>query len=324
MRRREFIGLVGGASAWPFGARAQQSVRIRRLGLLMTMAETEPEAQARLTSLRAELRQLGWTEGYNIKIDYRFAAGDPGRLRSAAVELVRMAPDAILANGTAILSALKQETQSIPIVFVLVPDPVGDGFVNSLARPGGNLSGLTNFECPMGGKWVELLKEITPGLSQVSLIFNPETAPYAPKFFQSVAVGSEAALVPVRSEAEIKRAVENIAGKSNSGLIVLPDLFTSGHRELIVTEAARCRLPAIYPFRFFVANGGLLSYGVDTVDIFRRSAFFIDRILKGEKPADLPVQNPTKFELVINQKTAKSLGLTIPDKLLAQADEVIE
>jgi putative ABC transport system substrate-binding protein len=322
MRRREFITLIGSATALPLAARAQQ--RVRRVGLLMTMAETEPEAQARLTSFRTGLQQFGWTEGKNIRIDYRFAAGDPERLRSSAVELVHLAPDVILANGTAILSALKQETQSIPIVFVLVPDPVGDGFVNSLARPGGNLSGLTNFEFPMGGKWVELLKEIAPRLSQVALIFNPETAPYAPKFLQSVAFGAEAALVPVRSEAEIERAAETVAGKLNSGLVVLPDLFTSGHRELIVAQAERYRLPAIYPFRFFAKSGGLLSYGVDTLDLFRRSASFVDRILRGEKPSDLPVQAPTKFELVINLKTAKSLGLTVSPSLLARADEVIE
>lgn len=325
MLRREFIGVMGGASvAWPLTVRAQQAGKVRRIGLLMTMAETEPEAQARLTSFRAGLQQSGWTEGQNIRIDYRFAAGDPDRLRSAAAELVRLAPEVILANGTAILSALKQETRSIPIVFVLVPDPVGDGFVDSLARPGGNLTGLTNFEFPMGGKWVELLKEIAPRLSQFALVFNPETAPYARKFLESVAPGAEATLVPVRSDAEIGRAAETVAGKSNSGLIILPDLFTSGHRELIIAQAARYSLPAIYPFRFFAANGGLLSYGVDTLDLFRRSASFVDRILKGDRPSDLPVQAPTKFELIVNLKTAKALGLAVPPSLLARADEVIE
>src|SRR5579863_9056102 len=287
MRRRELICLAGAAAAWPLVARAQQ--RMRRIGLLMTMAETEPEAQARLTSFRAGLQQLGWTEGHNIKIDYRFAAGDPDRLQSSAAELVGLAPDAILANGTAILSALKRETRSIPIVFVLVPDPVGDGFIDSLARPGGNLTGLTNFEFPMGGKWVELLKEIDPRLSQVALLFNPETAPYARKFLQSVARGAEATLMPVISEAEIERAAEMVASKPSSGLIIVPDLFTSGHRGFIIAQAERYRLPTIYPFRFFAEGGGLLSYGVDTLDLFRRSAYFIDRILRGEKPGDLPV-----------------------------------
>jgi putative tryptophan/tyrosine transport system substrate-binding protein len=325
MLRREFITLLSGATvAWPLAARAQPAIKVWRIGLLMTIAESEPEAQARLASLREGLRALGWTEGHNIRIDYRFAAGDPERARSSAVELVSLGPDVILANGTAILSALRQATQSIPIVFVLVPDPVGDGFVASLARPGGNLTGITNFEFPMGGKWVEFLKEMAPHLSHVALIFNPETAPYARHFLQSVAVGAEATLLPVRNDSDIERALETVAGQSKSGLIIVPDLFTSGHRELIVALAARHRLPAIYPFRFFVAHGGLLSYGVDTLDLFRRSASFIDRILKGDKPSDLPVQAPTKFELVINLKTAKALGLEVPPTLLARADEVIE
>jgi putative tryptophan/tyrosine transport system substrate-binding protein len=325
MLRREFITLLSGATvAWPLAARAQPAIKVWRIGLLMTIAESEPEAQARLASLREGLRALGWTEGHNIRIDYRFAAGDPERARSSAAELVSLGPDVILANGTAILSALRQATQSIPIVFVLVPDPVGDGFVASLARPGGNLTGITNFEFPMGGKWVEFLKEMAPHLSHVALIFNPETAPYARHFLQSVAVGAEATLLPVRNDSDIERALETVAGQSKSGLIIVPDLFTSGHRELIVALAARHRLPAIYPFRFFVAHGGLLSYGVDTLDLFRRSASFIDRILKGDKPSDLPVQAPTKFELVINLKTAKALGLEVPPTLLARADEVIE
>lgn len=323
MERRSFIKFIGGAGASvPFAARAQQ--RVRRIGLLLTMAETEPEAQARLKSFRAGLQQLGWTEGRNVRIDYRFAAGDPNRLRSSALELVDLAPDVILANGSAILGALKQEARNIPIVFVLVPDPVGDGLVVSLARPGGNLTGLTNFEFPMGGKWIELLKEIAPRISQVALVFNPETAPYAGRFLQSVAQGAEAALLPVRSDAEIQRAAETVANKSNSGLIILPDLFTSGHRELIVAQAERYRLPSIYPFRFFAISGGLLSYGVDTLDLFRRSASFVDRILRGEKAGDLPVEAPTKFELVINLKTARMLGLDVPLQLQQRADEVIE
>jgi len=324
MRRREFIALLGSGVAWPFAARAQRSGRMRRIGLLLTMAETEPEAQARLASFRAGLQQFGWAEGQNFKIDYRFAAGDPERLRSSAAELVRLAPDVILANGSAILAALKRDAPNIPIVFVLVPDPVGDGIVDSLARPGGNLTGLTNFEFPMGGKWIELLKEIAPRLSQVALVFNPETAPYAPKFLQSVAQGAEATLLPVRSVPEIGPAVETVASKSNSGLIIVPDLFTSGHRELIVSQAGRYRLPAIYPFRFFAEGGGLISYGVDTLDIFRRSASFVDHILRGEKPSDLPVEAPTKFELVINLKTAGALGLDVPLQLQQRADVVIE
>jgi ABC-type uncharacterized transport system substrate-binding protein len=323
MRRRDLMALIGGAAMWPL-ARAQQSGRMRRIGLLMTMAETEPEAQARLASFRAGLQQLGWTEGRNVRIDYSFAAGDPERLRSSAGALVRPAPDVILANGTAILSALRQETQNIPIVFVLVPDPVGDGFVESLARPGGNTTGLTNFEFPMAGKWVELLKEIAPRVSRVALVFNPETAPYAPRFLQFAARGTEAALAPVRSVGEIERAAETAATKSDSGLLILPDLFTSGHREFIVAQAERYRLPAIYPFRFFAESGGLLSYGVETLDLFRRSASFVDRILRGEKPGDLPVEAPTKFEMVINLKAAIALGLDVPLQLQQRADEVIE
>jgi putative ABC transport system substrate-binding protein len=325
MLRREFITLLSGATVtFPLAARAQPAAKIWRIGLLMTMAESEPEAQARLASLREGLQQLGWKEGHNIRIDYRFAAGDSERARSSALELVSLMPDVILANGTAILSALRRATQSIPIVFVLVPDPVGDGFVASLARPGGNITGVTNFEFPMGGKWVEFLKEIAPHLSNVALIFNPETAPYARHFLQSVALGAEATLMPVRNDSEIERALETVAAKSNSGLIIVPDLFTGGHRELIVALAARHRLPAIYPFRFFVANGGLLSYGPDSLDLFRRSASFVDRILKGDKPGDLPVQAPVKFELAVNLKTAKALGLTVPPTLLARADDVIE
>jgi putative tryptophan/tyrosine transport system substrate-binding protein len=325
MLRREFITLLSGATVtFPLAARAQPAAKIWRIGLLMTMAESEPEAQARLASLREGLQQLGWKEGHNIRIDYRFAAGDSERARSSALELVSLTPDVILANGTAILSALRRATQSIPIVFVLVPDPVGDGFVASLARPGGNITGVTNFEFPMGGKWVEFLKEIAPHLSNVALIFNPETAPYARHFLQSVALGAEATLMPVRNDSEIERALETVAAKSNSGLIIVPDLFTGGHRELIVALAARHRLPAIYPFRFFVANGGLLSYGPDSLDLFRRSASFVDRILKGDKPGDLPVQAPVKFELAVNLKTAKALGLTVPPTLLARADDVIE
>jgi putative ABC transport system substrate-binding protein len=325
MLRREFITLLSGATVTlPLAARAQPAAKIWRIGLLMTMAESEPEAQARLASLREGLQQLGWKEGHNIRIDYRFAAGDSERARSSALELVSLTPDVILANGTAILSALRRATQSIPIVFVLVPDPVGDGFVASLARPGGNITGVTNFEFPMGGKWVEFLKEIAPHLSNVALIFNPETAPYARHFLQSVALGAEATLMPVRNDSEIERALETVAAKSNSGLIIVPDLFTGGHRELIVALAARHRLPAIYPFRFFVANGGLLSYGPDSLDLFRRSASFVDRILKGDKPGDLPVQAPVKFELAVNLKTAKALGLTVPPTLLARADDVIE
>jgi putative tryptophan/tyrosine transport system substrate-binding protein len=325
MRRREFITFLGGAAAnWPLVVSAQQAERIRRIGLLMTIAENEPEAQARLAAFRTGLRETGWVEGRNIQIDYRFAAGEPERVQSAAKDLVKLAPDVVLANGRAILAALKEATTTIPIVFVLVPDPVGDGFVASLARPGGNLTGITNFEFEMGGKWLGLLKEIAPRVSRVLLIFNPETAPYAHFFLESVKLGAEANLAPVRNDKEIERTFTEIRNKETTGVIVMPDLFTSGHRATIVAQAATIQVPTIYPFGFFATNGGLLSYGVDTLDLFRRSASYVDRIFKGDKPSDLPVQAPTKFELVINLKTAKALGLEVPPSLLARADEVIE
>jgi ABC-type uncharacterized transport system substrate-binding protein len=324
MIRREFIAMLGGAAAWPIAAGAQQYGSLRRIGILMTIAEHEPEAQARLKGFRAGLQSLGWSEGRNIQIEYRFAGGDPQRVRPSAAELVSLAPDVILANGRAILSALKEETRNIPIVFVLVPDPVGDGFVGSLAHPGGNLTGITNFEFAMAGKWVELLKQIAPHISRVALLFNPETAPYARYFLPFAAVGTEATLAPVRNDSEIEHTLSTLGAKPHSGVIVMPDLFTSGHSAFIIERAAKYDLPTIYPFRLFVAGGGLLAYGVDTVDLFRRSASYVDRILKGEKPSDLPVQAPIKFELTINLKTAKTLGLTVPDNLLALADEVIE
>jgi putative tryptophan/tyrosine transport system substrate-binding protein len=297
---------------------------VRRLGLLMTIAESEPEAQARLEALRAGLQALGWSEGRNIQIDYRFAAGEPDRVRAFAADLVSLGPDVILANGRSILAAMRQETKNIPIVFVAVPDPVGDGFITSLAKPGGNLTGITNFEYSMGGKWVELLKEIVPHLRNVALLHNPDSAPYATHFQRFAAFGAEASLAPVKDNSDIERVFTNLASQPNSGIIVVPDLFTSGHREIIVNLASNLRIPAIYSFRFFVSSGGLLSYGTEIVSLFRQSASFIDRILKGERAADLPVQAPNKFELVINLKTAKLLGLTVPPTFLVRADEVIE
>ena len=325
MRRRQFISLIGGAAAiWPLTLYAQQNQRPRRIGLLMTIAESEPEAQARLAAFRAGLRENGWVEGRNIQIDYRFAAGDPERVGSAAKDLVKLAPDVVIANGRAILAALKQATTTIPIVFVLVPDPVGDGFVTSLAKPDGNLTGITNFEFEMGGKWLALLKEIAPHVSRAILIFNPETAPYAHFFLESVKLGADASLAPVRNEKEIERTFSEIRDKGSTGVIVMPDLFTSGHRMAIITQAAKNQVPTIYPFSFFATSGGLLSYGVDTLDLFRRSASYVDRIFKGDKPKDLPIQAPTKFELVINLKTAKAQGLNVPSQLQQRADQVIE
>jgi putative ABC transport system substrate-binding protein len=324
MKRRVVLAGIGSLiAALPRGAPAQ-SASVRRLGLLMTIAESEPEAQVRLEALRRGLQALGWSEGRNIQIDYRFAAGEPDRVRAIAADLVSLGPDVILANGRAILAAMRQETKSIPVVFVAVPDPVGDGFITSLARPGGNLTGITNFEYSMGSKWVDLLKEIAPHLRNVALLHNPDSAPYAIQFQRSAAFGAEASLAPAKDNSDIERVFTSLASQPNSGVIVIPDLFTSGRREIIVDLASRLRIPTIYPFRFFVLNGGLLCYGVETANLFRQSASFIDRILKGERAADLPVQAPNRFEMVINLKTAKLLGLTVPTTLLASADEVIE
>jgi len=328
--RRELIKLLGGAAAaWPLAARGQQPERMRRIGVLMGIAETDPEGQSRIAAFREGLQQLGWIEGRNVRTDHRWPAADPERIRADVAELVGLAPDVILASTTPVMTVLRQTTTTIPIVFVLVVDPVGRGFVSNLARPGGNITGFVTFEFSMGGKWLETLKQIAPGLRRVALVFNPDTAPFAGSFAQVVEAAAsslavEATAAPVRDEGEIARTLTALAAKPNGGLIVMPDVFTTGHRELIITMAARHRLPAVYPLRLFAASGGLISDGVDTSDLFRRSASHVDRILKGAKPGDLPVQAPTKFELVINLKTAKELGLNLPPTLLARADEVIE
>jgi putative ABC transport system substrate-binding protein len=323
MRRRELITLLTGAAvAWPLSAGAQQSSKQRRIGVLMTIAASDPEAQARLNALREGLAARKWIEGQNIQIDYRFASGAPERVRSAAAELVNLKPDLLIANGRAILAALRDETKTIPIVFVLVPDPIADGFVSSLAHPAGNITGITNFEYGMAGKWVDLLNEVAPRRSKFTFLFNPDTAPYAPKFQKAISSNFESALAPVSNNTEIENALEKTS--SNEGLIIVPDLFTSGRSELIIKLSAQRRVPTIYPFRFFVDRGGLLSYGVDTLDLFRRTAIYVDQIFNGEKPGALPVQAPVKFELAVNLVTAKALGLDIPAQLLARADEVIE
>ena len=327
--RREFITLLGGAAAWPLPVFAQQADRVRRVGILMTQAADDPEVRARLSAFRQSLQKLGWIEGRNIRIEYRYAEGQADRARTYAAELVEMGPDVILANGTAILRALREQASGIPIVFVMVPDPVGDGFVASLARPGGSFTGFTNFEFSMSSKWMEILKQLAPQITRVALLFNPESAPYAKYFAQAIedtpaSYRVQLISAPVRAAGEIEQTVAEFARQPNGGLLVVPDLFTAGHRDLIVEVASKHRLPAIYPFRFFVERGGLISYGAATTDLFGRSASYIDSILRGAKPADLPVQQPTKFELVINLKTAKALGLDVSDKLLVLADEVIE
>ena len=330
MKRREFITLAASAAIWPLTARGQQADRLHRIAVLMNFSESDPEAQARVAAFEQTLKQIGWRDGHNIRIDYRWTAGNLVQARVRAAELVRLSPAVIVTNSTPAVAAVRQETGTIPIVFVQVTDPVGAGFVTSLARPGGNVTGfVTISEFSMGGKWIEMLREIDPRVARVAFIFNPRTAPYAEHFLSAVnavplSFGVEILPSPVLDAAEIERAIDTIAREPNGGLVVLPDAFTASHRDLIIALVARDRLPAIYPFRYFVTRGGLMSYGYDTVDLYRQAASYVDRILKGEKPADLPVQAPTKFALVINLKTAKALGLEIPPTLLARADEVIE
>jgi putative ABC transport system substrate-binding protein len=328
MNRREFMTLLGGtAAAWPLVARAQQSGRVRRIGALMGIAENDPESQARITAFLQRLQELGWTEGHNVRIDYRFAGGDTRRMRAYAAELVGLAPDVILVQSNDGLAALRQETRTVPIVFAVVADPVGSGFVESLARPGGNITGFTIFEPSLGGKWLQALKEIAPGVTRVAAILHPETTANVEFLRAAEAAASSFGVTltaaGVHDAAEIERAVTAFATEPNGGLVV-PHPVTAAHRDLIIGLAARHRLPAVYSFRFFATAGGLMAYGNDAVDLFRRAASYVDRILKGEKPGELPVQAPTKFELVINLKTANALGLTVPPNLVARADEVIE
>jgi len=329
MIRRDFITLLGGAVAWPLAARAQQPDRVRRIGVLMHLPENDPETQARVRALLEGLQQLGWTDGRNVRIDYRFGAADVDRSRRYAAELIALAPDVIQASGTGPVAALQQASRTVPIVFVQIPDPVNAGFVESLSRPGGNATGFTVWEeFGTSGKLLELLKEVAPHVTRVAVLRDP-TIPAGigqTGAIQSVApsLGVQVSPVGVRDSGEIERSISAFAREANGGLIVLGAPLAIMQRELISTLAVRHRLPAVYPARLFVAAGGLISYGPDSIDPYRRVAGYVDRILKGEKPADLPVQNPTKFELVINLKTAKALGLEIPPTLLARADEVIE
>ena len=328
MKRREFITLLSGAAAWPFAARAQQPERVRRVGVLQGTAENDPETQARTKAFRQGLAALGWTEGRDILIDYRYATGDAARIKAYAAEMVSAGPDLILAVSTPVVAALRQGNP-VPIVFVQVIDPIGQGFVARLARPGGNITGFTTFEPAMGTKWLAMLKEIAPGVARVALMFNPDTAPFAVMFWQPVEDAAPSFDVkpiqaPVREVGEIEHAIETLERDGNGGLMVLPDISTLNHRDVIIALASRHRLPAIYPFRFFATSGGLMSYGIDVADVYRRAASYVDRILKGAKPSDLPVQLPTKFELAINLKTAKALGLYVPPLLQQRADEVIE
>ena len=330
MRRREFITLFGVAAlAGPRAARAQQADRVRRVGVLMSRAAGDPEEQARFAGFLQGLQKLGWTDGRNVRIDYRWAAADADRSRTYAAELVALAPDVILASGSTSVAALLQTTRTVPIVFVNVIDPVGAGYVARLARPGGNATGFTAFEYSLSGKWLELLKEIAPNLTRIAILRDPALAAGIGQFaaIQAMApssFGVELSPIDVRDGGEIERDVATFARESNGGLIVTGSSSAAVHRELIVMLAARHRLPAVYPFRYFITSGGLISYGPDPIDEFRRAAGYVDRILKGEKAADLPVQAPTTYELAINLKTAKALSLTLPPSLLARADEVIE
>ena len=329
MKRREFITLLGGAAAaWPLGARAQQVERMRRIGVLMAQGVDKSAQLARVAAFRQGLQQFGWTAGRNLHVDTRWSGGQPDEIRKHAAELVALAPEVIMAGGGTVVAPLLQVSRSVPIVFVQVVDTVAAGFVDSLARPGGNVTGFTSFEYGLSGKWLELLKQIAPGVARVGVIRDPAIAAGTGLFgaIQGMApsLGVEVSPINVRDAAEIERAVMAFGSSANGGIIVTASALVRVHRDLIVALAARFKLPAVYWDGSLVADGGLISYGPDFMDMYERAASYVDRILKGEKPADLPVQAPTKYELVINLRTAKALGLTVPDKLLVAADEVIE
>ena len=328
VRRREFITLLGAAAAWPLAARAQQGERMRRIGVLVNLGADDAEGRARHVAFRQGLQQLGWTDGLNVRIDYRWYAGNADAARTHAAELVALAPDVILAEGSPSVAALRSATRTVPIVFVSIIDPVGAGFVESLARPGGNATGFLLFEYSLGGKWLELLKEIAPRVTRAAVFRDPTIAAGPGQFaaIQAVApsLGVELSPIDPRDADEIERAVATFARSANGGLIVTASPLAGVHRDLIFTLAAQHKLPAIYFGRYLVVGGGLISYGADFVEQHRRAAVYIDRILKGEKPGDLPVQAPTRYQLVINLKTAKALGIEVPPTLLGRADEVIE
>jgi putative ABC transport system substrate-binding protein len=328
MRRREFIPLIAGAVSWPLATRAQQGERVRRIGMLLPFAADDAEAQARAGAFLQGLERLGWAIGRNVRIDIRWAAGEPERFRQYAAELVALAPDVILGAVTTSVRALLEITRTIPIVFASATDPVGGGLIASLARPGGNVTGFSVQEFGLRAKSLEVLKELSPRITRAAVLRDSTTtggvAQFAAVQTAAPALGVELTPIDVRDAGEIERAVTAFARRANSGLILASAAGAELHRKLIIVLAAHHRLPAIYPYRYYVAEGGLISYGSDPIDTYRRAAGYVDRILKGEKPADLPVQAPTKFELVINLKTARALGLTVPDTLLARADEVIE
>jgi putative ABC transport system substrate-binding protein len=331
MRRRELIKLASGAAVmWPFAGRAQQTDdKQRRIGLLMPYTEGDAEGKARLAAFNQKLQELGWIEGRNLRLDIRWTGPDIDRMWPAAKELVGLQPDLIVTNGTPATIALKRETHSIPIVFVAAADPLGSGLVTNLPHPGGNITGFTNSQFSLGGKWLQTIKEIAPNVTRAGVLFNTVTATYGWFYLQSIetasqSTGIEIRTLPVGDTTELERAIRKLATSHNVALIVVNDIFTTGNRKLIVALAAELRLPAIYPFRYFVADGGLISYGPNSVEEYPRAASYADRILKGEKPGDLPIEQANKYYLVINLKTAKALGLTISPSILARADEVIE
>jgi putative ABC transport system substrate-binding protein len=328
IRRREFITLVGGAAAWPIAARAQQGGRMRRIGVLMPFDESDPEGKTYISALTQALADLGWTDGRNVRMDLRWAGGHADRIRALAQELVGLQPDIILVSSIAATVALQRETRTIPIVFVSVTDPVASSVVARLDRPNGNITGFANLEASLGGKWLELLSEIAPGLKRAAIMFNPDTAPvstYMPSFQTAArSLKVEPIIAPVHSDAEIETAITALGREPGGGLVLMPDIFTTVHHAPIILAAAGNNVPVVYHLSAFARDGGLLSYGVDRVDIWRRAASYVDRILRGEKPGDLPVQFPTKFEMVVNRKTATALGLAIPPSILLRADEVIE
>ena len=330
MRRRKFLGALGGAAAavWPLVAHAQQPKSMRRFAVLFAQAESDPASQQRAAVVRRTLQELGWIEGRNIQLDFRWFDNEPARARQLAEEVVALAPDAILVQSTPGIEAVRAATKTVPTVFVVVTDPVGSGVVTSLARPNANVTGFSSFEPEIGSKWLDTLKEVAPNVREVAVLLDPDFSAFTAvwKSISAVAPGMGLQLVqaPIHTSSDIEPAIVSVAAKPDRALLVVPHALTTGNRNLIVQMAAKHGLPAIYPFRFFTTAGGLMSYGIDQDDLFRRGTGYIDRILKGDKPADLPVQVPAKFELVINLKTAKSLGLTVPQKLLFTADEVIE
>jgi putative tryptophan/tyrosine transport system substrate-binding protein len=331
MRRREFITLLGGtAAAWPLAARAQQSDRKKRVAVMMAYTESDPEGQLLLRTFAEALEEIGWKANRNLSSEYRWAGGDIDLMRMFAKELVRLQPDVILANTTPVIAAFQRETRTIPIVFVIAADPIGDGFVASLSRPGGNITGFLHLEGSIGGKWLELLKEIAPQVRRVAMMFNPDTSPGQGSYFSPAldaaaqAFGVQSLKAPVRNDRDIEEAIASLASQPGGGLVVMSDGFVRVHRHTIIAATARNKIPTVYPLRVNAADGGLLAYGPYYADLFRQAATYIDRILSGANPGELPVQVPTKFELVINLKTAKALGLTVPPSLQARSDELIE